>query len=154
MGLTTVESVDFSIGYPTGWVVETLDVTPAGTTYRDTTIKRDVSDPHYVVRVDVLPSGDASTIAGDNIAVLSKVPTYRQIARRAISFATAAGTYNAVLLEFTMNHPDTGVPIHTVDVFFNDSRGRAFAVLTRSPVSEYNRLEPLLSRVRSSIRPR
>ncbi|MCA1708521.1 MAG: hypothetical protein LC808_36675 [Actinobacteria bacterium] len=149
-----MQAADFTIGYPTGWVVEELDVTPTGTKYRNTTIKRDVTDPHYVVRVDVLTGTNASTIASENIARLSKDPTYRQITRRTFSFVTGGGTYSAVFLEFTMNHSDTGVPIQTADVFFNDNRGRTFAVLTRSPVSEYSQLEQLLSRVRASIIPR
>ena len=62
-GLTALSASDFSIRYPVGWTVEKQDVVPAGTAYRDTTIKRDVSDPHYVVRVDVASVGTGVHLA-------------------------------------------------------------------------------------------
>jgi hypothetical protein len=153
-GLTTVQASDFSVSYPTGWTVEKKDVVPAGTNYKDTTIKRDISDPHYVVRVDVLPGGSVGQVADNVVAGLAKNPSFRQIDRRSISFTTASGTYSAVYLEFLLNHTDTGVPMHTVDVLFNDSRGRNFAVLTRAPESDYATHASLFGRVRSSIAPR
>lgn len=153
-GLAALQALNFSIAYPVGWTVERQDVVPAGANYRDTTIKRDLLDPHYVVRVDVSPAVETSKAVNDVVAGLSKNPSFRVLTRRPISLTTSSGTYDAIYLEFLMNHPDTGVLMHTVDILFSDNRGRSFAVLTRAPESDYSNLVLLFERVRSSFAPR
>ncbi len=152
--MTTLNASDFSIEYPTGWNVEKQEVVPKGTNYRDTTIKRDITDPHYVVRVDVLPGGDPQTTVDQVVTDLRRKPGFREVSRRSGPFATPSGTFDAVTLEFLLNHPDSGIPMRTVDVFFRDGRGRSFAVLTRAPESDYSAYAAIFARVRSSVAPR
>jgi hypothetical protein len=41
--------------------------------------------------------------------------------------------------------------MHTVDVFFEDGRGRSFALLTRAPTNEFETLSPTFDEVRASF---
>jgi hypothetical protein len=152
--LTGLQASDFSISYPNGWTVEKVDDVPKGTSYRDTTIKRDLTDPHYVVRVDVMRGKDYRTAADEAVAALQPRPSFSLISRRDAVITTGTGSVQAVYVEFLLDHPDTGARLHTVDVFFGDGSGRTFAVLTRAPDSSFASWEDVFASVRESIQPR
>jgi hypothetical protein len=147
----TAHAQDFSIEYPHGWQIDKLDVVPPGTAYLDTTIKRDLADPHYVVRVDVLPNGSARGTADDAIRGLRDRSGFVLLRNEPTTLYTASAAYAAVLVEFLLDHPDSGMPLHTVDVFFEDDSGRVFAILTRAPTSDWYSWEPTFESVRSSV---
>ncbi len=149
-GLQRLTANEFSIGYPIGWKVENQDETLAGTTTVDTTIKRTLDDPHYVLRVDMTRDKSRDQIADTTRASLRTRPSYRELSYSNITFTTQGGTYNAVYLEFLLDHQDTGTTMHCDDVIF-ETGGRTFAILTRAPSASYGSWSDLLERARESI---
>lgn len=153
-GYVIVEARDFYLAYPDQWRIDKLDDIPAGTAILDTTIKRDLANPHYVLRVDVARDTQADLVLESAVAGIRGKPSYQEISRRTADFTTKSGTYSATYLEFILNHPDDGVPMRTLDVFFDDGYGRTFAVLTRAPVSDFSNWTSTFDQVRSSLRVR
>jgi hypothetical protein len=149
--LAMFEGRDFAIGYPIGWVVEKGEVVPAGTNYLDTTIKPANLDPHYVVRVDVLRDRSPQQVAESIIADLRVKRGFRQLDFRDTTITTVGGVRrSAILVEFLLDHPDSGWSLHSVDVIFSDG-GRTVALLTRAPAQEWSSYAQMYESVRESI---
>lgn len=149
--LTRLTARDFSIDYPAGWSVDRVDVVPSGAGYLDTAVTRSPHDTHHLVRVDVLPTGDPRTTADDALASLRGRPDFDLLRDDPVRFQTRSGVYDAVYLEFELDHPVDGSRIRTVDIFFGGASGRVFAVLTRAPVAGYASWESTFARVRASL---
>lgn len=149
--LTRLTARDFSIDYPAGWSVDRVDVVPSGADYLDTTVTRVANDSHHLVRVDVLPDGDARAVADDAIASLEGRGDFDLLRDEPVRFQTRSDVYEAVYLEFELDHPVDGSRIRTIDIFFGDASGRVFAVLTRSPVADHASWASTFARVRASL---
>jgi S1-C subfamily serine protease len=134
----------FTVDYPSSWSVETAEASKGG--YLDTTI-RSTEQSFVMLRVDVTPGlgGDPMSDAQPVISALRRSPGYRELALR----RTTYDGYDAVLWEFTI--PESGTTLHKVDVFFVDSAGDEFAVLTQAPSSSYGSWASTFASVRDSL---
>lgn len=100
-----------------------------------------------MVRVDVTPNAPPRLEAHARpvIDALRRVPGYRELALRKISF----NGYPALWWEFLV--PESGVLLHKVDVFFLDESGDGVALLTQAPAADWGSWTTLFATVRSSL---
>lgn len=151
--LITLNNADFSIDYPSDWLIDKNNEPPVGTTnLLDTTIKRGLGNNQYVIRVDIVRGGGTTASVADGaLGDVRKTPSYREISSRSMPFTAGSRTYDAIYVEFIWADSKENVPLHTVDVFFTDGSARTFAVLTRAPQSDYANWSPIFERVRGSV---
>jgi hypothetical protein len=88
------------------------------------------TDSTLVLRVDENPqggSGSADAAAAPVIAALRRESSYQELA---ISHTTFEGA-DALAWEFEVT--ENGVRLHKLDLFFIDTRGREWGILTQAP---------------------
>ena len=114
--------------------------------YLDTTIV-DRTNPGALVRVDTTPhtTGSASAHATEIEAALTGQPGYARIAWLATTITGYPGWY----WELTVT--EGGVPLHKVDIFFNDAGNNGFAILTKAPEDQWPSYEPLFAGLRDTL---
>jgi hypothetical protein len=120
---------DFSIDYPTGWVVSHI---PESAGNIDNTFQPPGAGG-VLIRVDENPVDNESPAASaaPEIAALEKDPTYIPVSQTHESFDGVP----AFRWEFEVT--EDGIPLHKVDTFFNDAYGHGWAVLFQSPAAEW-----------------
>ena len=150
--MQTFAGVQFSLLYPMGWFVERAETSPEGVEYLDTTIRRVDGDPHYLIRVDVAQDGPAPVDTVEEVVqALQGEPGFQQVSYQSTTVRLQDGTdAPALSLEFLLTNPDTGLLMHSVDVFFQAS-GRSYAVLTRSPADQWSTWSEAFALIRNSI---
>jgi hypothetical protein len=135
----------FGIEYPAGWTVETNETTKGG--YLDTTI-RSARDPNKMLRIDVMPNAglvDAGRNAQELESSLGAQPGYRRLGFTTTTFQG----YDAIRWEFVVR--ENGVLLHKVDIFFSDTVGDSFAVLTQAPTASYRYWAEFYANVQDSF---
>jgi hypothetical protein len=133
------------VSYPSDWRVEAAEAQKSG--YFDTTI-RDATEPNVYLRVDVdpsVPTTDPVEASAPVVRFLSTQPGYRALAYERTTFAG----YDALYWEYLVR--EHGVLLHKVDVFFVDSYGEGFAVLTQSTASQWNAWVTTFETLRNSL---
>lgn len=137
----------FSIRYPSGWRIETAELSKGP--YLDTTI-RSPDSPSTYLRVDVTPERgtDPAVHAAEVEAYLKVQEGY---SRRSLE-RTKHGRLPAVRWEFDV--VEAGLGLRKVDVFLTDADGDRIAVLTQAPASEFARHARLFDLLRTSLVPR
>lgn len=152
-GMSTLNAQHFTISYPRGWVVQQLETAPAGTNYLDTSIRRTVDDPNFLIRIDMLSMPTSGSSVDQTIEALEEKAGFKLLARDEDPLHARGGTYPAETMEFLLLNTDTGMMMRSVDTFFVDEQGRTFALLTRTPAGVWHNYEELLEEVRESIDP-
>jgi serine/threonine-protein kinase len=142
--LTTFTGSRFSIGYPSGWRVETSEAAKPG--YFDTTI-RDPGDPSVYLRVDysLNASGSLDSLARPQEVSHSRLSGYDELEFANVTFAG----YPAVRWEFV--EPQGGTRAHSIDMFLLDDVSTGWAVLVHAPAAGYAARAPQLERILESF---
>ena len=141
----TYSGTYFDIFYPSYWDIETSDLDKGA--YIDTTI-RNPDDRSIMLRVDVTPeasSDDPLVEAQPVVAALRRAHGYQELEYTRTDF----GGYNALYWEFLVE--ENGVTLHKTDVIFVDEYGRAVAILTQAPVSDWDQWTGSFDEIRSSL---
>lgn len=95
---------------------------------------------------------DPQGLLAGNRENLSSKEGFREIGAAPFDYGNADGTvHEAVLWEFVVEDPDTGVLLHKIDVFFQDDRGNGVAVLVAAPEAQFDDLTKTFRRMRNSL---
>jgi S1-C subfamily serine protease len=123
---------DFTIDYPVGWLVSHIS---EGRNL-DTTFTSS-SNSAFVLRVDENPHAGSLSVdaaAAPVIAALRRQSTYQELAVNHVSFEGM----DAVKWEF--EDTEGGVRLHKVDLFFIDTSGHGWGILTQAPASVWSQV--------------
>ena len=122
---------DFSIDYPTGWVVTHLQLSGGNL---DTTFQPPgASRVEPFIRVDENPVDNESLAASaaPEISHLEEDPTYSLV-------SLTYGSFEGVpCLRWEFEDSEQGIRLHKVDTFLIDPYGHGWAVLFQSPAAEW-----------------
>ncbi len=116
---------DFSIDYPTGWVVSHIPETGGNI---DSTFQPPGAGG-VLIRVDENPAGNESLAASaaPEMAHLESEPTYSLV-------SLTNGSFDGVpCLRWEFEVTEDGIRLHKVDILFSDSYGHGWGVLFQSP---------------------
>ncbi len=116
---------DFSIDYPTGWVVNHLQLSGGNI---DNTFQPP-DGGKVLIRVDEQPVQDQSLLAGaaPEIAELQSEPSYSLV-------SLTYGSFDGVpSLRWEFEVTEEGIRLHKVDTFFIDADGHGWGVLFQAP---------------------
>jgi hypothetical protein len=142
---STYTGTYFGVEYPAGWTVETSEKSKGR--YLDTTI-RSARDAHKMLRIDVVPGAglvDSGANAQELESSLAAQPGYRRLSFTATTFQG----YEAIRWEFVVR--EDGVLLRKVDIFFSDTVGDSFAILTQAPAASYRYWAALYANVQDSF---
>jgi hypothetical protein len=135
----------FSIDYPAGWNLETREQDRGS--YLDTTI-RNPADPLVYLRVDVTPKQPYLTPeeqAAPVVDALRPQTGYQSLGYELTQFAG----YPALRWEYLVS--EHGVPLRKVNIFFQDTAGNGFALLTEARASAFTPWLRQFAQVRDSF---
>lgn len=139
--------VDFSIGYPATFYVETNEVDKGS--YEDTTLRKPGTDD-TLVRVN-FSAGDMSSGMDSAYQLEGSLTGSSGYRRIGITPTTLAGM-PAARWEF-LTTTDSGRTLRTVNILGHNAAG-GWGVLTRAPETGYAKWAPVFKRVRASFEPR
>ena len=139
--------IDFSIGYPASFSVETNEVDKGG--YEDTTFRKSGTED-TLVRVN-FSAGDMSSGMDSAYQLEEGVASSAGYRRIGITPTTLAGM-PAARWEF-LTTTDSGRTLRTVNILGHNSAG-GWGLMTRAPETGYAKWAPVFKRVRASFDPK
>jgi hypothetical protein len=142
--LTTFSGDSYSVDYPIEWRVEAADQWKGS--YYDTTIRSQV-DPGLMLRVDISPNAPPSLDAAARpvVRALERQSGYQLIAYEPFLFKG----HDAIYWEFLVL--EDGRLLRKVDVFFFDSYGRGYGLLTQAPADQWDAWSNRMAQLRDSL---
>jgi len=139
----TFTGSDFSILYPSGFVVTAAEVNKG--TYYDTTIE----NGGYLIRIDENPGGATGKIDADSAAVINGLR--REAGYQQVSLGhTIFQGHDALRWEFEV--PENGVLLHKIDLFFVGDTGSEWGVLTQAPADQWSAAEAAFAAIDNTFR--